>query len=135
MTAGRCWLVSDLHGREHRYRALIETARAERPSAIFIAGDLLPHRSRLDRAALEGKTVDHAPLDVHVGSVAVRRFIEDRQPLLTLHGHIHESTRLTGSRRDRIGRTHCFSAAHGGPELAIVKFELDDLEGATRELL
>jgi Icc-related predicted phosphoesterase len=58
-----------------------------------------------------------------------------RQPLLTLHGHVHESARLTHSWRDRIGRTHLFSAAHDGPELALVRFELDDLEGATRELL
>ncbi len=35
--------------------------------------------------------VDHVPLDLHVGSMAVRRFIESRQPMLTLHGHIHES--------------------------------------------
>jgi Icc-related predicted phosphoesterase len=69
-----------------------------------------------------------------VGSIAVRRFIEDRQPYLTLHGHIHESTRLTGSWRDRMGRTHMFSAAHDGPELALVRFDLDDLEGAEREL-
>jgi Icc-related predicted phosphoesterase len=94
-----------------------------------------PHETLLDRAALDGKMVDHVPLDLHVGSIAVRRFIEDRQPLLTLHGHIHESTRLTGSWRDRIGRTHLFSGAHDGPELALVRFELEGLEGATRELL
>jgi len=35
-----------------------------------------------------------------VGSIAVRRFIEERQPLLTLHGHIHESARLTGDWRE-----------------------------------
>jgi Icc-related predicted phosphoesterase len=94
-----------------------------------------PYRTSLDRAGLDGQTVDHAPVDVHVGSIAIRRFIEDRQPLLTLHGHIHESTRLTGRWRDRIGRTHCFSAAHDGPELALVRFELEDLDGATRELI
>jgi len=70
-----------------------------------------------------------------VGSVAVRRFIEERQPLLTLHGHIHESARLTGDWQDRIGRTFMFSAAHDGPELALVRFDLENLEGATRELI
>jgi Icc-related predicted phosphoesterase len=94
-----------------------------------------PYQSALDRAALDGKTVDHAPLDVHVGSIAIRRFIEERQPLLTMHGHIHESTRLTGTWRDTIGRTHCFNAAHDGPELALVRFELDNLDEATRDLL
>jgi Icc-related predicted phosphoesterase len=94
-----------------------------------------PHESNLDRAALDGKSFDHAPLDVHVGSIALRRFIEKAQPLLTLHGHIHESARITGSWRDRLGRTIALSAAHDGPELALVRFDLDDPSTATRELL
>lgn len=94
-----------------------------------------PYRTDLDRAELDGRFIDHAPLDVHVGSIAIQRFIEDRQPLLTLHGHIHESPRLTGTWRQKIGRTHAFTAAHDGPELALVRFDLDDLESATRELL
>ena len=52
-----------------------------------------------------------------------------------LHGHIHESPRLTGKWRQQIGRTHAFTAAHDGPELALVRFDLDDLDNATRELL
>ena len=79
--------------------------------------------------------VEHVPLDVHVGSIAIRRFIEERQPLVTLHGHVHESARLTGAWRDRIGRTHVFSAAHDGPELALVRFDLEDPASATRELI
>jgi Icc-related predicted phosphoesterase len=94
-----------------------------------------PYRSALDRAALDGKTVDHAPVDVHVGSIAVRRFIEARQPLATLHGHVHESARLTGAWHERIGRTVCLSAAHDGPELALVRFDLEAPAAATRQLV
>ena len=94
-----------------------------------------PYRSRLDRAALDGQMVDHAPLDVHVGSIALRRFIEQWQPPITLHGHVHESARITGSWRDRIGATHCFGAAHDGPELALISFRPEAPERATRELL
>lgn len=94
-----------------------------------------PFETHLDRVAHDGKMVEGVPLDLHVGSIAVRRFVEARQPLLTLHGHIHESARLTGSWRDRIGRTHMFSAAHDGPELALVHFDLDDLENAERRLI
>ncbi len=94
-----------------------------------------PYDTVLDRAALDGKTVDHVPLDVHVGSIAVRRFIEARQPLLTLHGHVHESTRLTGEWRARIGRTWMFQGAHDGPELAVVAFDPDAPEAARRLLL
>jgi Icc-related predicted phosphoesterase len=94
-----------------------------------------PYQTLLDRAALDGRMIDGVPLDVHVGSIAVRRFIEARQPLLTLHGHVHESARLTGAWRDGIGRTRMFSAAHDGDELALVRFDLADLDAATRELL
>jgi Icc-related predicted phosphoesterase len=94
-----------------------------------------PYQTSLDRAALDGKMVDHVPLDLNVGSIAVRRFIEAYQPLLTLHGHVHESARITGCWKDRIGRTYAYSAAHDGPELALVRFKLDDLEASTRELI
>jgi hypothetical protein len=42
---------------------------------------------------------------------------------------------LTGNWRQKIGRTHAFTAAHDGPELALVRFDLDDLDSATREFL
>ncbi|MBN2367098.1 MAG: metallophosphoesterase [Calditrichaeota bacterium] len=94
-----------------------------------------PYQTHLDRAALDGKMVDHAPLDVHIGSIAIRRFIENRQPLLCLHGHVHESTEMTGEWRDRIGRTHLYSAAHDGPELAVVRFNPEEPEMAHRDLI
>ncbi len=94
-----------------------------------------PYRTALDRAALDGRSVDHVALDVHVGSIAVRRFIEARQPLLTLHGHVHESARLTGSWSDEIGRTICLSAAHDGHELALVELDRERPDQARRRLL
>ena len=94
-----------------------------------------PYDTPLDRAALDGKTYEHVALDLHVGSIAVKRFIEQRQPLLTLHGHIHESARLTGLWKIRIGRTTCINGAHDGPELALVQFDLESPENATRQLL
>jgi Icc-related predicted phosphoesterase len=94
-----------------------------------------PCDTPLDRAALDGKTYEHVPLDVHVGSIAVQRFIEERQPLLTLHGHVHESARLTGKWKIQIGRTVCINGAHDGPELALVRFDLEAPEAATRDLL
>ena len=94
-----------------------------------------PHDTVLDRAALDGKMIDHVPLDVHVGSIAIRRFVEQRQPLLTLHGHVHESARLMGAWRQQLGRTWIFGAAHDGPELALVRFDLEAPESAIRELL
>jgi len=110
------------------------TEKHDLENAVFLF-HTPPYQTKLDRAALDGRMVDHVPLDVNVGSIAVKRFIESRQPLLTLHGHIHESATLTGSWRDRIGRTNLFSAAHDGPELCLVYFDLENLDDSTRGLV
>ncbi len=94
-----------------------------------------PYDSMLDRIDAEGKMVDHAPVDTHIGSIAIQRFITEKQPLVTLHGHAHESARLTGHWMQRFGKTYSFSAAHDGPELAVVRFDTTALSKATRELL
>jgi Icc-related predicted phosphoesterase len=94
-----------------------------------------PYDTPLDRAALDGKQYEYVPLDLHVGSIAIRRFIEQRQPLLTLHGHVHEATRLTGQWKVNIGRTVCINGAHDGPELAIVRFDPELPNEAVRELI
>ena len=94
-----------------------------------------PYDTPLDRAALDGRTYEHVKVDVHVGSIAVQRFIEQRQPLLTLHGHVHESTRITGTWKMQIGKTICINGAHDGPELAIVRFDPDSPADASRQLL
>jgi uncharacterized protein len=44
------------------------------------------------------------PHEIPVGSTAVRQVIEEYQPLLSLHGHIHESRGIT-----TIGRTTCIN--------------------------
>jgi Icc-related predicted phosphoesterase len=94
-----------------------------------------PYQTALDRINPKSKVIDNVPIDMHAGSIAVKRFIEARQPFITLHGHIHESPRLTGSWKELIGRTHAFSAAHDGRELALLRFELENPEKATRELI
>jgi Icc-related predicted phosphoesterase len=94
-----------------------------------------PYQSKLDRAALDGMKFDHVPLDVHVGSIAIQRFIAERQPYITLHGHIHESSSITGDWQEHIGNTYSFSAAWHCQELAVVKFFLDEPSTAVRELL
>ena len=82
--------------------ALVGDRPLERAIMLFHAP---PYKTALDRAALDGRTVDYVPLDVHVGSIAIQRFIERRQPRITLHGHVHESARLTGEWRTRMGET------------------------------
>ena len=68
-----------------------------------------PHASDLDAAAeldddFRPRYKGGAPVIAAVGSVAVRQAIEHYQPLLGLHGHIHESKGVA-----RIGRTTCIN--------------------------
>jgi len=93
-----------------------------------------PHKTNLDRAALDGKLIDYVPLDLHVGSIAIKRFIDELQPYLTMHGHVHESTQLTGHWMQRFQKTISFNAAHNGPELSLIKFNLEKPENAKRYL-
>lgn len=53
----------------------------------------------------------------HVGSMAVRKFIEEFQPLLTLHGHIHESPEMSGAFLEKIGKTVCINPGNATPAL------------------
>ena len=92
-----------------------------------------PYQTKLDRAALDGKMIDYVPLDVHVGSIAVKRFIEKQQPYITMHGHIHESTRITGSWKEKIGSTFCFQGAAESDESAIIIINLESPENAVRK--
>jgi Icc-related predicted phosphoesterase len=68
-----------------------------------------PYASKLDMAPeldanLTVVTVAGQPKMIPVGSTAVRELIERFQPLVSLHGHVHES-RATA----RIGRTLCIN--------------------------
>jgi Icc-related predicted phosphoesterase len=94
-----------------------------------------PYQTKLDRAALDGRMIDHVPLDVHVGSIAIKRFIEERRPLVSLHGHIHESSRLTGQWMEKIGDTISMNASWDGPELSLISFHTDDPAAASRRII
>lgn len=85
-----------------------------------------PYNTKLDRINTSGKMVDHVQPDDHVGSIAIHRFIQRNQPLLTLHGHIHESTSITGEWHDTIGRTYCINASTNKSELSVVRFSIID---------
>ena len=92
-----------------------------------------PCDTNLDK--IDGKDINGNREIRSIGSFAIRKFIEKYQPLVTLHGHLHESTDITGKWGDRIGETYCFNAAHSGNELAIIEFDTTEPESAVRALL
>ncbi|MDT8271995.1 MAG: metallophosphoesterase, partial [Desulfomonilia bacterium] len=64
-----------------------------------------------------------------IGSRAVRRFIDDNQPLISLHGHIHEAPYLSGSFHRALNRTVSVNPGHGRGGLHAVFFDTEDPEG------
>ncbi|MDO9256516.1 MAG: metallophosphoesterase [Bacteroidales bacterium] len=94
-----------------------------------------PFNSLLDVATLRIFDPELQPVTLNVGSKAIRNFIDEKQPYITMHGHIHESARNTGEWKQNFGRTLSFSAAHDGPELVVIKFELNDPLSASRRLI
>lgn len=76
-----------------------------------------PFRTNLDRL-FDGRWI---------GSQAIRAFVEKYQPYLTLHGHIHESSEISGTYWARIGKTICINPGQSTEELYAVVFELEDI--------
>jgi Icc-related predicted phosphoesterase len=102
-----------------RLEKAIAQASAPRESTIF-SFHCPPYRSGLDDAPelTEDMMLKDAGRAVHpVGSTAVRAAIEEHQPALSLHGHIHEARGTC-----RIGRTLCINPGSS--------YEQGDLLGA-----
>jgi len=73
-----------------------------------------------------GTNLDLVGWKWHIGSMALRLFIEQRQPYLTLHGHIHETVAVSGEFKQETGRTLSLSSGNCNTknELALLVFDL-----------
>ena len=86
-----------------RLKRLVD--QLEEPSRAILNIHVPPYESSLDTAFEVGEDLHYVmkggrPHEIPAGSSAVRQIIEETQPLLSLHGHIHESRSVT-----KIGRT------------------------------
>jgi len=110
---------------------------AQRPTLAQVLDGLVGDSSCLDLG--KAILVTHAPpwgmglgvvgsADGDVGSAAVTQWIDDNQPLLTLHGHIHESPDISGTHTTRRGRTICHQPGQRAPmglTLSIITIDKD----------
>lgn len=86
-----------------------KVALLKNPSSAIFNFHVPPFNTRIDLAPELDKSM-HPVITpgsdgkVHVGSRSIRKAIENYQPLLSLHGHIHESPG-----EERIGRTICLN--------------------------
>ena len=71
-----------------------------------------------------GTRCDQMSGGAHVGSRAIRHWVETHQPPLVLSGHIHESPRVSGAWRDEVGRSIVVNPGQfGSPRLCGVWFD------------
>ncbi|MEM3151297.1 MAG: metallophosphoesterase [Candidatus Bathyarchaeia archaeon] len=107
--------------------------KIENMSTAIFCFHVPPYGTKLDQAPKLDEKLQIVIEGGHVvmtsaGSVAVRKAIEKYQPLLGLHGHIHESRAF-----DKIGRTMCFNPGseygegifHG----ALISLDKDKVKG------
>jgi Icc-related predicted phosphoesterase len=97
-----------------------ELAEALQAGYAQIAG--AEHHVVLSHPPPHGGTLDRTSMAKHVGSTALRRFIDETQPELVICGHIHESRGV-----ENLGQTtavNCGPAAAGFYALAEVGDEL-----------
>ena len=77
----------------------------------------------------------------HVGSMAIRLFIKEHQPYLTLHGHIHETVDVSRNFKDTIDRSVSLSVGNHDQgnytpnDLAVLTFNLFNAEKAERRIV
>lgn len=83
--------------------------------------------------------LDCTSSNAHVGSVAVRRFIEklaaSGRLVATLHGHIHESPWMTGRVRQEINGAPCFNVGQKGKILRALWFDTERVRESARLVL
>ena len=100
-------------------RALEALARRSSPSRTIYICHTPPADTPLDM--MSGRR--------HIGSRALRTFIERQTPLLSLHGHVHEAPQISGRYSTKIGPTWCVNPGHDQRRFQAVTFDTDDIPG------
>jgi Icc-related predicted phosphoesterase len=118
---------SEIEGKDSIQKDLKEETFCKNPKKTVYVIHTPPDNTNLDMLLNKN----------HAGSMAVRLFIEKKQPYLTLHGHIHETVLTSGKFKERIGKTVCLTAGNDdySNQLAVLEFNLYNLENVVRRLI
>lgn len=102
-------------------------ARKSNPNQTIYIFHEAPFGTPLDMVAADNKYIKNGQL--HVGSPAIREFIGREQPLLTMHGHIHETFRESGKYEWRHGASISVTAANDFTSdfVAFTRFTLPEI--------
>ncbi len=126
-------VVSEVEGQGGRLRGATLEELAARPTIEAeleaLAGASDPARTvYVVHTPPWGTALDLMHGRTHIGSRALREFLQRHQPPLSLHGHVHESPQLTGRIDDRLGRTLCVNPGASRQRLRAVIVDTDALE-------
>jgi len=124
LLGGACWNSRFSRPVHHGAEVLFEDVKT-------IAEELAVVRAPADpwvfviHAPPLGTNLDRAYGNKSYGSQAVREALETHQPLMSLHGHIHESPTVSGSWRDQLGKTTAINPGQNSRSLCYVFAEID----------
>jgi Icc-related predicted phosphoesterase len=68
-----------------------------------------------------------------VGSIAEYNFLKENQPLMSFHGHIHESPDVSGKWFSQVGQTICIQPGQSHQHENTLNYVLVDLENMNLE--
>lgn len=73
----------------------------------------------------------------HVGSIGVLEAIKKFKPTISLHGHIHETVKMTGKFMQKINSTYSFSPGNNflSEKLKIILIDTDEPDNAERIII
>jgi Predicted phosphoesterases, related to the Icc protein len=111
-----------LKGRRTIREDLTNLTKRSNPKRTIYVMHSPPYGTNLDRL-YDGSSV---------GSKSIRDFIDEHQPYLTLHGHIHESPMITGKYMEEIGMTLSINPGQTEYDLQAVVFELSDVKATVK---
>ena len=119
-------------GRSTIAEDLAELGRKSDPKKTLYLMHETPFNTPLDQISLNNSFIKQG--FIHVGSKAIRSFIEKEQPYLTMHGHIHETFHESGTFRWDCGSSTSIAPSHDykSETLSYITFDLNNPESATR---
>ncbi|MGE0793496.1 MAG: metallophosphoesterase [Candidatus Woesearchaeota archaeon] len=137
----------EIHENTYRKPYILKGFKSMKTDLIPTKIDLDSRKNNIERDIIKGIKnksnlilLIHAPpyntkLDInkenqHLGSIGILNAIKKTQPVLTIHGHIHETVDMSGSFKDKIGKTICVNPGNffNQEKLAVLEITLPSVK-------
>ena len=133
LLGGACWNARFSRPVHHGAEVLFEDVKTIAEELALVSAPEDPCVFVIHAPPL-GTALDQAYGHKSYGSAAISDVLKKHQPLLSLHGHIHESPRVSGKCRDTIGKTIAINPGQSGRCLNFAVAEIDVAAGAVTKI-